>query len=162
MCWGPTWSSCFSSSSCRVRLAQSDFEFPFEIEPEFRFHCAWFGFELEPSKMLSECSPNPPGNAPAGTLEMLPREHPEAPGRDPEKDHSVQLVNNHHTVGDSSRKCRVGSILEHSPISLTLPLSSPKGDGFATTPVRTAAVRASVDAGGGTCAPSGAPAQLIA
>ena len=63
-----------------------------------------------------------------------------------EKDHFVQVTNYQHSVGDSSRKCRVGSIRSHSPISLTLPLSSPKGDGFATTPAhgRRLPVRASV------------------
>ena len=42
----------------------------------------------------------------------------------PEKEHSQQRGNSHHSVGDSSRKCRVASIRCHSPISLTLPLSS--------------------------------------
>ena len=78
----------------------------------------------KPGKMLSECSRTPPGSAPGGTLETLPRDRPEAPGRDLEKDPSVQVANNHRAVGDSSRKCRVASIVEHSPISLTLPLSS--------------------------------------
>ena len=35
-----------------------------------------------------------------------------------------QLVHNGHSVEDSSRKCGVASIRFHSPISLTLPLSS--------------------------------------
>ena len=86
--------------------------------------------------MLSECPQTPPENAPGGTLETPPRDRLETPGKGTEKDHFGQLVNNHRAVGDSSRKCRFGSIVEHSPISLTLPLSSPKGDGFATTPAR--------------------------
>ena len=46
----------FEFESCRVRLAESRFVSPLEIESEFRFHCAWFGFEFEfePWKMLSE------------------------------------------------------------------------------------------------------------
>ena len=47
-----------------------------------------------------------------------------------EKDHLCQVVNNHRAVGDSLEKSRVAPFLEHSPISLTLPLSSPKGDGL--------------------------------
>ena len=50
--------------------------------------------------------------------------------------HMEELANNHRAVGVSSRKCRVAAIRIHSPISLTLPLSSPKADGFATTPAR--------------------------
>ena len=98
----------------------------------------------KPGKMLSECSRTPLGNAPRGSLESPSRDRPEASRKDPEKDPFCQQVNNHRAVGDSSRKCRVGHIHTHSPISLTLPLSSPKGDGFATTPARTAAARASV------------------
>ena len=44
--------------------------------------------------------------------------------KEPEKMHSEQRGNSHHSVGDSSRKCRVAHIRPHSPISLTLPLSS--------------------------------------
>ena len=145
MRWSPKWSSgsssrvaefdlaCPSSSfrsrsspslgGCRVRLAESGFEFPFEIESEFRFHCAWFGFEFgfEPWKMLSECSPNPPGNVPGGSLKMLPGDRPRTPGRDTENDHFGQQAKNHHTVGDSSRKCRVAPIRTHSPSPLKLP-----------------------------------------
>ena len=68
-------------------MGESEFEFPFEIESAFRFHCARFRFEFEcdPWKMLSERSPNPLGNAPGGTPEMLPGERPGTPGREPEK-----------------------------------------------------------------------------
>ena len=86
--------------------------------------------------MLSECPQTPPENAPGGTLETPPRDRLETPGKGTEKDHFGQLVNNHRAGGDSSRKWRVETIVDHSPISLTLPLSSPKGDGFATTPAR--------------------------
>ena len=41
-----------------------------------------------------------------------------------EKDHFEQLVNYQHSVRDSSLKCRFTTALNHSPISLTLPLSS--------------------------------------
>ena len=73
---------------------------------------------------LKKCSQAPPEIVPRGTLGPRPREHPERPGKGTEKDHSVQQVNNGHSVGNSSRKWGVGSILDHSPISLTLPLSS--------------------------------------
>ena len=49
--------------------------------------------------------------------EMVPR-------KGPENDHFEQQVKNDHSVGVSSLKCRVGHIHSHSPISLTLPLSS--------------------------------------
>ena len=90
----------------------------------------------KPGKMLSECSRTPPGSASGGTLETLPRDHPRTPRKESEKDPFCQVVNNHRALGDSLEKSRVGSFLDHSPISLTLPLSSPKGDGFATTPAR--------------------------
>ena len=50
-----------------------------------------------------------------------------------------------HSVGDGSRKRGVADIQRHSPMSLTHPLSSPEGDGFATTPAhgRRLPVRAS-------------------
>ena len=44
--------------------------------------------------------------------------------KEPEKEHSEQRTNYQHSKRISSRKCRVGSIRSHSPISLTLPLSS--------------------------------------
>ena len=94
--------------------------------------------------MLSGCPQTRPENVPGGTPETHPRDRLETPGKETEKDHFEQQVNNGRAVGDSSRKWRVETIVDHSPISLTLPLSSPKGDGFATTPARTAAVRASV------------------
>ena len=58
-----------------------------------------------------------------------------------ENDHLQQLVNYQHSVGVSSLKCRVG----HNPHIAQSPshsLSHPS-DGFATTPARTAAGRAS-------------------
>ena len=58
----------------------------------------------KPGKMLSECFRTPPGSAPGGTLETLPRDRPRTPGRDPEKDPFCQQVNNHRVVEDSSRK----------------------------------------------------------
>ena len=82
--------------------------------------------------MLSGCPQTSSENVPGGTPETPPRERPAAPGKGPEKDHFEQQVNNGRAVGDSSRKWRVETIHTHSPISLTLPLSSPKGDGFAT------------------------------
>ena len=42
----------------------------------------------------------------------------------PENDHLEEWANSHDNMGDSSRKWRVWSIRFHSPISLTLPLSS--------------------------------------
>ena len=75
--------------------------------------------------MLSGCPQTPPENAPGGTLETPPRDRPAAPGKGTEKDHSVQLVNHHRAVGDSSRKWRVGSIrtIAQSPShSLSHPL----------------------------------------
>ena len=77
------------------------------------------------SEMVSKCGPK-----------WFPNEVRNGPPRGTEKDHLCQVVNNGRAVGDSSRKWRVASIRIHSPISLTLPLSSPKGDGFATTPAR--------------------------
>ena len=59
-----------------------------------------------------------------------PREHSQAPGKDLEKYQLEELDKNHRAVGNSLEKCRVGSIHTHSPTSLTLPLSSPKGDGL--------------------------------
>ena len=74
-----------------------------------------------PLRMLPE---TPPGNALRGTPETILRDHPGRPRRDPENDHFEDLVNSVHSMGDSSLKCGVGSIHTHSPISLTLPLSS--------------------------------------
>ncbi len=55
-------------------------------------------------------SKTPPGNVLGGTPGPRPREHSQAPGKDPEKDQLEELDKNHRAVGDSSRKCRVGSI----------------------------------------------------
>ena len=60
-----------------------------------------------------------------------------------EKDHLQQLVNYQHSVVVSSLKCRVGAN-GHIAQSPSHSLSHPS-DGFATTPARTAAVRASVN-----------------
>ena len=60
----------------------------------------------------------------------------------PEKEHSQQRGKNLRVYGPSSRKCRVGptrSIAQSPSHSLSHP-----SDGFATTPARTAAARASV------------------
>ena len=124
-----------SSSRCRVRVAVSSSS---NLSPNCRVCVRDMRSSLssssrlvsvrvrarKPGKVLSECSRTPHGSAPGGTLETLPRDHPRTPGRDPEKDPSVQVVNYQPTVGNSSRKCRVAPFLGHSPISLTLPLSS--------------------------------------
>ena len=52
---------------------------------------------------------------------MLPRDRPEAPGKQPEKDNLQQLVNNHRAVLYSLRKGRVAQAQTHRPSSLKLP-----------------------------------------
>ena len=134
-----------------IRSGAPGFEFDLQSPvSSFRSRSSWvrvreivrIGFSSNPGtwKMLSECSLNPPEYAPGGTPEMLPGDRPGTPGRDTEKDHFEQLAKNHHTVGDSSRKCRVGSIRSH-PVTQPIPPQTPpshplKGMAYATTPAR--------------------------
>ena len=76
---------------------QSKSELEFALAPlaaDFDFECV-LAFP-HPKK----CSQTPLGTVPGGTLDPPPREHREGP----EKEHLEELVNNGHTVGDSSRK----------------------------------------------------------
>ena len=80
-------------SSSSSSLAQFEFKFDFEFELElaifdFEFVRDRLGFRARlcvraPEKVLS----GTPGTFPGGTSRPRPMEHPEASGKDPEKDH---------------------------------------------------------------------------
>ena len=65
------------------------------------------------------------GSVLGGTPKTRPREHCQAPGKDPEEDQLEELDKNHRAVGDSLEKSRFGSIHIHSPSPLKLPLLIP-------------------------------------
>ena len=94
-----------------------------------RIKRAHFRTNINPHKCQIR-SQRSPRSVPGASPFAHRRVRPAAPGKGTENDHFQQQVNNGRAVGDSSRKCRVGIIHTHSPISLTLPLSSPKGDGL--------------------------------
>ena len=98
----------------------------------------------EPSRMLAEGSQTPPGNVPGGTPGAHPRDRPEAPGRDPEKEHLEELSKSQRAVGVSPLSGRVGSTAHTAHPPSNSPLSSPKGDRLRNNSSSRCLMRASV------------------
>ena len=105
--------------------------FESEVEFELKVNAKLFDDHLI-SLRVHSASPNESLFGPQmDTFSVLKWDHFGSPNesisglpRRPENDHFVQQVNSVHTMRDSLLKCRFRSILDHSPISLTLPLSS--------------------------------------
>ena len=141
-----------SSSRVRVRsriLVRARVrKFQFAIESKFRLYVCvlylvvWVRVVRNLENALRMLPETPPGNALRGTPETLPRDHPGTPGKDPEKDHldskSIMAIAWGIARGNEGL-VPSGNIAQSPSHSLSHP-----SDGFATTPARTAAVRASV------------------
>ena len=125
-------------------------EIRFEIESEFRFHLfSHTAPEWGPD--LEKCCPmglrRSPKMLPEGLWKALQGTAWRRPGKGPKKTPFVNKSIMAVPWGIARGNAGLRPFVDHSPISLTLPLSSPKGDGFATTPARgrRLPVRASVN-----------------